>query len=255
MEPVNQLFQFSAEIILLTAAIFLFAAFVHGSIGFGFPMVATPLLALFTDLQTAIVLTLLPTTLINVTSIASEGRFSLAVRRHLPLALFAMAGSAIGTQILIVTNSELFKVLLAAAILGYLLIDKFRVPLPWVETRPAMSRAAFGVSAGILGGLTNVMAPILIIYSLEAKLEKADIVQSANFCFLLGKIIQLLMFTLSGNFSISHLTVSSLMIVVVLLALYAGFKIKRRLPQERYRKALRVFLLVLALNLFFQVVV
>ena len=34
--------------ILLTGTIFLFAAFFHGSIGFGFPMVATPLLALTT---------------------------------------------------------------------------------------------------------------------------------------------------------------------------------------------------------------
>lgn len=233
----------------------MFAGFAHGSIGFGFPMVATPLLALFMDLQTAIILTLVPTSLVNLISIASEGRIFAAFRKHLPLALFAMLGSAIGTQVLILTNSELFKILLAAAIIGYLLIDKFRVPLSWVETKPALSKPVFGISAGILGGLTNVMAPVLIIYSLEAKLEKADIVQSANTCFLLGKVIQLVLFTLSGNFSLNELTLSSMLIIVVLLALYVGFKIKRRIHRELYIKALRIFLLILALYLFLQALI
>lgn len=230
----------------------MFAGFAHGSIGFGFPMVATPLLALFMDLQTAIILTLVPTSLVNLISIASEGRIFAAIRKHLPLALFAMLGSAVGTQVLILTNSELFKILLAAAIIGYLLIDKFRVPLSWVETKPALSKPVFGISAGILGGLTNVMAPVLIIYSLEAKLDKADIVQSANTCFLLGKVIQLVLFTLSGNFSLNEFTLSSMLIIVVLVALYVGFKIKRRIHRELYIKALRIFLLILALYLFLQ---
>lgn len=233
----------------------MFAGFAHGSIGFGFPMVATPLLALFMDLQTAIILTLVPTSLVNLISIASEGRIFAAFRKHLPLALFAMLGSAIGTQVLILTNSELFKILLAAAIIGYLLIDKFRVPLSWVKTKPTLSKPVFGISAGILGGLTNVMAPVLIIYSLEAKLEKADIVQSANTCFLLGKVIQLVLFTLSGNFSLNELTLSSMLIIVVLVALYVGFKVKRRIHRELYIKALKIFLLILALYLFLQALI
>lgn len=244
---------FGLETVLVTGGIFLFAAFFHGSIGFGFPMVATPLLALTTDLQTAVILTLVPTALINLISIASEGNIHCAVRKHLPLALFAMTGSAIGTQVLILTNSELFKALLALAIIGYLLIDKFHVRLSWVADKPGLSRPLFGVTAGILGGLTNVMAPVLIIYSLEAKLEKAEIVQSANICFLFGKIIQLILFSSQGKFSANELILSSVMLLLVLIALYAGFKIKRRLRQETYKKALRAFLLLLAISLLFQV--
>jgi len=241
--------------ILLTGTIFLFAAFFHGSIGFGFPMVATPLLALTTDLQTAVILTLIPTALVNLVSIASEGNILCAVRKHLPLALYAMVGSAIGTQILILTNSELFKGVLALAIIGYLLIDKFRVELSWVAEKPALSKPLFGISAGILGGLTNVMAPVLIIYSLEAKLEKNEIVQSANICFLLGKIIQLILFGSQDKFTANVLALSSLSILLVLLALYVGFKIKRRLNRATYIKALRFFLLLLAISLLLQVFV
>lgn len=245
--------QFDLATILLTGGIFLFAAFFHGSIGFGFPMVATPLLALSTDLQTAVILTLIPTAMVNLISIASEGNILSAARKHLPLALFAMTGSAIGTQILILANSESFKVLLALSIIGYLLIDKFHVRLSWVETKPGLAKPIFGVTAGLLGGLTNVMAPVLIIYSLEAKLEKAEIVQSANVCFLFGKIIQLILFSSQGKFSGNELTLSTVLLLLVLISLYAGFKVKRRIRQQTYKKLLRIFLLVLAFSLLIQV--
>jgi hypothetical protein len=54
------LMDLSSEVLIAATFIFFFAAFIHGSIGFGFPMVATPLLALITDIQTAIILTLIP---------------------------------------------------------------------------------------------------------------------------------------------------------------------------------------------------
>jgi len=36
----------SSEVLIAATFILFFAAFIHGSIGFGFPMIATPLLAL-----------------------------------------------------------------------------------------------------------------------------------------------------------------------------------------------------------------
>jgi len=115
---------FSYEALIFFTLFFFLAAFIHGSIGFGFPMVATPLLALFTDLQTAIVLTFIPTLLVNLISLISEGDVFLAARRHLSLALYALLGSAAGTQILLSVNSTYFKGLLGIVILIYLLVEK-----------------------------------------------------------------------------------------------------------------------------------
>ena len=69
--------------------LFFFAALFHGSIGTGFPMIATPLLALMTDIQTAIILTLVPTVLVNVVSIVSEGNTLNAIKQHFQLAFYA----------------------------------------------------------------------------------------------------------------------------------------------------------------------
>ena len=244
---------YSFEVFIFTSFIFLLAAFIHGSIGFGFPLVATPLLALFTDLQTAIVLTLIPTLLVNVISIISEGNIFLAVRRHLSLALFAMLGSAIGTQILLFANSDFFKVLLGVIILIYLLIDRIKLKLSWIKEYPKFSKFIFGISAGLIGGLTNVMAPVLIIYSLESKHSKSDTVQAANFCFLLGKIIQIFLFTINGAFILNDLSTSSIMLLVTSLALYVGIAVKKKIQLRVYQKILRALLFTLAAVLLIQV--
>jgi uncharacterized membrane protein YfcA len=244
---------FSYEAWIFITFIFCLAAFIHGSIGFGFPMVATPLLALFTDIQTAIVLTFIPTLLVNLISIVSEGNILLAARRNLSLALFAMLGSAVGTQIMLSVNSDIFKGLLGFVIIIYLLVEKTKLKLSWIRLYPRLSKLTFGVSAGLVGGLTNVMAPVLIIYSLESKHSKIEIVQASNLCFLFGKIIQIFLFTLNDKFTLNELSTSAVMLIVSSIGLYVGIALKKKINEVVYRKIIRALLFTLAAILIIQV--
>ena len=216
-------------------------------------MVATPILALLTDFQTAIILTLPPSILTNLISIRSEGNIAIASRRHLSLAIFVLSGSAIGTQILIFTNAEIFKGLLALTILIYLLAEKLNFKLGWVSEHIGFSKVFFGISAGILGGLTNVMAPVLIVYALESKYSKKDTIQALNFCFLFGKITQLILFTANFQLTSILLSVSSVMFIVAVFALTLGLHIRKKIKVNTYRDILRLVLLILAFLLFYQV--
>lgn len=175
--------ELSIDFLIILSIILFVSSLVHGSIGFGFPMLATPLLAMATDMKTAILYIAIPTLLINLISIYSEGNFFQAVKKFYPLALMGMIGSAIGTQILIYSSSEFFKLLLAFSIFSYLFIQKFKIHIAWIEKKKRLSVVVFGLLAGIVGGLTNVMGSILIIYSLESKHSKKDIIQSTNLFF------------------------------------------------------------------------
>jgi hypothetical protein len=236
----------------LIAAIFFLAAFLHGSIGFGFPLVSTPLLALITDLQTAILLTLLPTILVNLVSIYSEGHFFVALKRFYAIALLSILGTVVGTHFLLAFDPEFFKVLLAATILAYLIADRIKIRFNWIRHHPFFSKVLFGLSAGLLGGMTNVMAPALIIYSLESGHSKSDLIRVSNICFLTGKITQLLVFSLAGEFTLNELSQSPLMFLVVGLALYTGLHIRKRMRGDLYIHVLKGFLLLLSVMLFVQ---
>uniref|UniRef100_UPI004048CD9D sulfite exporter TauE/SafE family protein n=1 Tax=Aliarcobacter sp. TaxID=2321116 RepID=UPI004048CD9D len=244
----------NTDFLIIFSLIIFVSSLVHGSIGFGFPMIATPLLAMVTDMKTAILYIAIPTLLINIISIYSEGNFLQAVKRFYPLALMGMIGSAIGTQILIYSSTDFFKLLLALSIFLYLFIQKFKIQMNWIDKKKRLSTVIFGLIAGLIGGLTNVMASILIIYSLESKHTKKEIIQSTNLCFLFGKIIQIILFTMHDSFNQELLVVSFSSLIIVAIAMFAGLMIKNKIPQEIYRKVIKVVLFLIASFLVYQTI-
>ncbi|WP_151949873.1 sulfite exporter TauE/SafE family protein [Aliarcobacter butzleri] len=242
------------DFLIIFSIILFFSSLVQGSIGFGFPLISTPLLAMITDMKTAILYVAIPTLLINLIAIFSEGNFLSAIKRFYPLAIFAMIGSAIGTQILIYSSSEIFKLLLAISIIFYILIQKFKFEMVWVKNKPKISLVIFGLSAGIIGGLTNVMALVLIIYSLESKHSRKEIIQSSNICFLFGKLIQIILFAIHGSFTQELLTISFSSLILVVVAMVIGLKIKKKIPQENYNKVIKGFLFLMAIALIYQTI-
>ncbi|WDP84155.1 MAG: hypothetical protein HUN05_02435 [Desulfobacter sp.] len=82
----------------LTVVFCALAAGVHGAVGIGFPMVATPLLAMVLDVKTAVLVLVLPTVLINTINILKGGNWKNSIAPYWPLALYGIAGSFLGTQ-------------------------------------------------------------------------------------------------------------------------------------------------------------
>lgn len=244
--------ELSVEFLVFLSIVLFFAALVQGSIGFGFPLISTPLIAMITDLKTAVLYVAIPTLLINIISIFSEGNFLQAIKRFYPIALMAMIGSAIGTQILVHSSSDFFKLLLAMSIFFYLFIRNFKFEMKWVNKKPRLSIVVFGFISGMLGGLANGMSPILIIYSLESKHTKKEVIQSSNLCFLFGKIVQVLIFALNGEVTQELLNVSMLSLVVVAIAVVIGIRIRNKVPQDNYNKIIKFFLFLIALALVYQ---
>jgi hypothetical protein len=154
------------------AGIIALAALIHGTIGIGFPMIATPLLALVSDVRSAILLLVLPTVVLNVANILKGGRWSRSIGVYWPLAVYGMIGSLIGTRLLIAVSPEPFRPLLAAMLVLYLNTDRLGVGLSWVHRYPRIAVAVFGLTAGILAGTVNVMLPVLIIFGLEMQMPK-----------------------------------------------------------------------------------
>ena len=246
---------FNTDFLIIFSLIIFISSLVHGTVGFGFPMLATPLLAMVTDMKTAILYIAIPTLLINIISIYSEGNFIQAVKRFYPIAILAMIGSAIGTQILIFSSSDFFKLLLAFSIFLYLFIQKFRIEMKWIREKKRLSMVVFGLIAGIIGGLTNVMASILIIYSLESKHTKKEIIQSTNLCFLFGKVIQIVLFTIHGSFTEELIITSFSSLIIVFISMFIGLKIKDKIPQESYKKVIKIVLFMIACFLTYQTII
>ena len=227
---------------------------VHGSIGFGFGMISTAVVALLTDLQTTILFILIPTMVANIMSILSEGKFFEALKKFWFILILMIIGSTLGTIILVHVNSEYFKLLLAFIILVYLLQSFVKIKASFVTIYPKASTYGLGIFGGMLSGLTNVVAPLMIMYTLELKYSKKDTIQLSNLCFLFTKIGQISVFIYFGTFTAVAFNISMMTLVGVFLGMYLGAKIKKFIDAQFYVKILKVLLFFTALTLIFQTV-
>jgi uncharacterized membrane protein YfcA len=241
--------EINLTVVLLLLGIVLFAGMVHGTLGLGFPMIATPLIAMLTDVLNAMLIVLVPTLAVNLVSIVRGGDWQKSITRFWPLAAYGAVGSMLGTQLLILTDPKPYKLLLAAVILLYLNVNRFGFRMPWVKQRPALAFAVFGLTGGLLAGTVNVMVPALIVFALEAGLKPTATVQVFNFCFLFGKLSQATVFVASGVFTVQTLLTTLPIAGITLLALIGGMLLYRRIDPATYRGWMRGVLFVIALVL------
>ena len=216
-------------------------------------MTATPLIALLTDVQSAILITLFPTIAVNLLSIYHGGKWSDSIGRYWPLAAYAALGSIVGTQILILADPSPFRLLLAAIIILYLNQERLGlIRMDWVRNNLRLSLMIFGLIGGMLTGTVNAMVPILVILALELRLKSIAMVQVFNLCFLGGKISQIMVFSVSGSIDQTLLSIAIPGIVVAVSAWFFGAAIRDRITAKTYQNILKRVLLALACVLIIQ---
>ena len=245
------LLQLDAPVLFAIIAVMLLSGLVHGTLGLGFPMVATPMLATMMDVRSAILLTLLPTMAVNIVSIANSRAGWETARQFGPLILFALLGSVIGTSVLATSDPAPFRILLAALILLYLW-NGLRIPRQWLERNALLAMALFGLSAGIAAGTTNVMVAVLIIYFLSLETPRSTLVPALNSCFLVGKTTQIVVLAIAGLVSLRLVAETAPLAAAAVIALLLGQRLQPRIQVATYQALLRKLLGLLAIILVYQ---
>ena len=245
------LLQFDAPVLIAVVCVMLFAGLVHGTLGLGFPMVATPMLAAMMDVRSAILVTLLPTMAVNIASIINSRESLASTRPFIPLIGFTLLASIAGAAILAITDPAPFRIVLAGLILLYLW-NGLRFSRSWLEAHSLLAMAGFGIAAGLAAGTTNVMVAVLIIYFLSLNTERNTMVPTLNACFLVGKASQIVVLAIAGLVGISLMLETAPLAIAAVFALLFGQRIRNRIEVATYQSILRKLLFVLAVILIYQ---
>lgn len=232
------------------------AGFTHGTMGFGFPVISTPMIALMTDIQTAVLASLFPNLAVNLVSMLRGGNWRASIVRYWPVAAYVFVGTIVGTRVLILANPEPLKLLLAAMIVVYLQQARLRgIDWSWLSRNRRASAAAFGLLAGFLSGTVNVAVPPLVIYFMALGLDALAMTQILNLCFLVGRSTQAVTFGVSGHVGMATFVATAPFTAASLVALVAGLRVQGRVRPELFQSLLRKVLGIMALVLAAQVAV
>jgi hypothetical protein len=227
--------------VAVTAA-FLVASFVKGTTGMGFPLIATPMVALLVDIKVAYALLVLPNIVMDALQIA-RGAWPWHLWRRLAWMLgTTVLGVFLGTRILLSVPERVIYLALAATILLFLGVISLRVRLVALSRWEAWLGPTVGLANGILAGITNVPGPLPALYLLGLDFEKRDFVKGLASIVLTAKLSQMAAISRWGLYTWEIVGWSAGLAGAALVGFGAGLRVHDRVPQATFGRVVHLLL-------------
>ena len=240
----------SAVLLAWVAFVILASGLIQGALGFGFPFVATPLIAMVSDMRTAIIAVLLPTLSTILVALLTSGPLRATLARFWMMPLYMIAGATVGTTLFVAAPNFPYTLLLALITLFYLNLDRMGLgESPVVRRHERAFGVVSGLAAGVFEGTANVAGPALIIFYLALGLSPVALVQALNICFLIGKSTQLTVLTTYGGVTAAEWLATIPLAAIGVAASFVGVRLRDRIDARTYRVWVKGALLVIALVL------
>lgn len=232
-------------IVLAGAVAALIAGFVKGTIGFGFPTVATPVLALFIDVKTAVAVLVPPNLVLDGIQARRGGGLLRTFRRFAILLAFGGVGTVLGTHLLVILPARVAMAVLGAFVIAFVAVSATpRRPTVRASWERWLSPPV-GLLAGVIGGLTNVPSTPLVVYFYALGLPKAEFVRAVAVTFFMYKLMQLAALAWYGAFTLALIPPALGIAAVAVGSFTLGLRVQDRLDQQHFNRAVLIVLALL----------
>ena len=225
-----------------------FGGIVKGSVGIGMSMFSVPLIAFILPPTKAMMLLCFPVIVTNF--IQMDIKRGVSNYRFLPMFTTLFLGIIIGGKLILSLNLKTISIIIALTIIIFTLFNFFELNLKWLKPKYEKIISIFiGFFSGILGGLSTFYAPPIITFLVSLNLAKENFIRTTATMYFLASIplYSSLIFHGLGNFY--DLLVSLIITAPALLGQYFGTKIRLRLTNAIFRKAILVILIVIGFSL------
>ncbi len=229
---------------LLLILIVFFSAVLQGVTGFGYSLIALPLLVLLLPPSIVTPFLILSSIAINIVLIYNL-RTSINYKIISPLIFPAIAGTPLGIILLSAVPPYIIK--FAAGIIIFFtalfLMRNYKFELK----NKFLSNLIVGFSSGILNGSTSMSGPPIILL-FAANNEKKDSLKG-NFALfaVITNIIAIAGFILTGGINEYILKISLINLPALLGGTYLGILLAKSINEEAFRKMVLVFIMFTAL--------
>lgn len=237
------------DYLFLAMATFLFAGLIKGTVGIGLPTAAIGVLGQFIDPRLAITLALLPVLTANVWQAATSGAILHTLRTFWLFAVTLVGFLLVMTQFLNVLPTNVLAVLLGTMIVIFSAINLMGA-MPYLPPKfDFIAQGISGTVSGIIGGLTGLWGPPMLIYFLARRTDKEEFVGAMGVLLFIGGLPLTYGYWRAGLLNASTATASALLIIPTLVGFGLGEQVRRRLSSDRFRVVLLAMFLLMGLNM------
>lgn len=225
------------------------AGFVQGMSGFGFGLVAMPLLPLLMDLKDAVALTV-PLNLV----VCATTFLSIRGGRAWRLGIGLILGACVGVPLGVLALSHLSEVFLLRALgvvlLGFAINELLLARIGPVPISPRLG-SLFGVVSGGLSGAFNMGGPPAVAFAYSQPWGKEQVASVLQVVFGVSAIWRLVILGGAGYLTKPLLTLGLWSVVPLVAAIWLGNRLFTRIPHLALKRVTFVFLGGMGINYLF----
>lgn len=232
--------------LIVIAIGFALGGILKGATGAGMPVIVVPLIGVFYDVQTAVILLVIPNFVTNILQVYRYRMHELTRSFTLRFVLSGMFGAVVGTLFLVTLPQAALSILMSLIIFIYI---GLRLGRPNFHlARDVAQRFAWlaGGTGGILQGALGISAPVAVTFLNAIKLPRPNFIFTASAFFAAMCIPQFILQLSYGLLTLQTTMIGFLAVIPLLAALPVGEWIGRRMSAKAFDRAILLLLATLA---------
>jgi len=239
--------------ILIIILAVLAGGLVKGTLGFGMPMVALPIIAFIIPPTTAMILLCAPIFLTNFLQIKfKEG---ISSYRFLPMFLSLVVGLIIGARLILEININTITQIIAISIIFAALVNCFGIKINDIkQSHEKVITTIIGFGSGILGGLSTFYGPPMLAYLVAVDLPKEKFVRTVSTMYFIGSFPLYGSLIYYGFATKEDLIFSLILIIPAFISQQIGTKIRDKINHKQFRVCVLLTLIILGISLFIKTI-
>jgi len=230
--------------LLAVTVIICFAAFLQSISGFGFSLLAMPLLSIFLNIQDAVVIATLCGIFTNAVHLKKDLQLvDQAIARRISLS--ALIGMPLGVVVLSVFSATQMRVIIGAVIvvLVFLMMRNFVL-----KTEHTKVDIVLGAFSGLLATSVSTNGPPLVFLLQSKQLDPWRLRATLAYVFTISGCASFIVLMIARKGSIEAFQYAILSLPAMYLGTVVGRKARHRVTQEAFRRLMYVLLLATAVS-------
>lgn len=233
--------------VMLVLLIIFATSVVQSVAGFGFALLAVPLMVMVIDLQSAVIISSFVGTLSNLLQ-SWQLRQNIDLKMAKRFLLATVVGSPAGLLLFVHANQSALKIVLGLSILfGVFVLSR------GLELQHASSWLdwTMGALSGVLLMATSTNGPPLVFVLQARKIDASTFRATLNMVFMVSGAFGLLLFGMAGEVVRSDVNVAVIAVPAMVIGVILGIAIRQYVQQQLFKKIVLALLSVGGLSSLF----
>lgn len=232
------------QLIFIGLFIFFFSAALQGLTGFGFSILAIPLITLFISPKIAVPILVIYSMIINIVVLYSA-RKAINLKKIWILLSAGIITLPLGAHLLVIMNEDLLKIFIGSMIFtfGILLLIGFRKQFK--NERLAM--LPVGMLSGLLGGSISISGPPIILFLSNQDVDKHTFRGNLAAYFFILNIFTIPVYYLNGLLTKEVWNYSLTFLPGLLIGVFVGSFLSHKIKDDHFKKLTLILLIVMGI--------